>query len=59
MQAVATADVKINERFTSHNQFREQMRERETAFVTRDEVRWLVGIVIALVFSVLGLFLRH
>jgi transcriptional accessory protein Tex/SPT6 len=58
MQAVATADVKINERFASHNEFREQIREERSNYVTRDEVRWLVGIVIALVFSVLGLFMR-
>ena len=56
--AVEKSEVKIDERFASHNQFREQLREERGHYVTRQELQWLIGVVIVLVFAVVGLFLK-
>jgi|SoimicMinimDraft_6_1059734.scaffolds.fasta_scaffold08890_2 predicted nucleotide-binding protein (sugar kinase/HSP70/actin superfamily) len=56
--AVEKSEAKTTEKFESHNEFREQIREERTSYVTRIEMGWLIGIVLMLVFAVVNLFLK-
>ena len=68
--SIEKAEVKIDERFRSHNEFREQIREERSTVVTRTEiqaahaaaaitVRWVIGLTIAVALAVAGLYMKR
>ncbi len=68
--AVEKAELKIDERFRSHNEFREQIREERLTFITRTEVessrrehgitmRWVIGLIVTIAVAVIGLYVKR
>ncbi len=56
--ALEKAETRTEERFTAHNQFREQIKDERGQYVTRIEMRWLITTVLGLAMAVLGLFFK-
>jgi NAD(P)-dependent dehydrogenase (short-subunit alcohol dehydrogenase family) len=44
----------VKAKFIDHNQFREQINKERNDYVTRMEMRWLIGIVMMLAAAVIG-----
>jgi hypothetical protein len=47
--------IEIDSRFVHHNEFREQINKERGDYVTRLEVRWIIGTIAGLLAAVLSL----